>query len=465
MDANGNWLWATKAGGSGDDESSGIAIDDNGNSYMTGTFVGTANFGSYSLTSFGYKDIFIAKMDTTGNWLWATKAGGSYWDQGYGIAIDDNGNSYVTGRFHYTATFGSYSLTSSGENDIFVAKMDANGNWLWATKAGGSSYDYGHSIAIDDNGNSYVTGEFVGTATFGSYSLTSSGINDIFVAKMDATGNWLWATKAGGSGNDYGYDIAIDDNGNSYVTGQFWSNATFGSYSLVTSGYYDIFVAKMDTTGNWLWATKAGGSSADYGHSIAIDDNGNSYVTGEFVGTATFGSYVIYSSGNLDIFVAKMDANGNWLWATKAGGSNFDQGYGIAIDDYTNSYVTGYFGGTATFGSYSLTSSGSYDIFVAMLNPPVSTDPEINPDALNFSHYPNPVKRHIIISFSLKKEEAVSLEIYNLKGQLVETLIQGNIQVGDHIVEWKCQNIPAGVYFLKIKTNDDIGVQKLVILK
>ncbi|MCK5050684.1 MAG: SBBP repeat-containing protein [Candidatus Cloacimonetes bacterium] len=294
----------------------------------------------------------------TPDWQWATQAGGNSYDQGSGIAIDDNGSSYVTGTFRSTATFGSYSLTSSGSSDIFVAKMDANGNWLWATQAGGISSNYGYAIAIDDNGNSYVTGLFGGTITFGSYSLTSSGNWDIFIAKIDSNGNWLWATKAGGVSNDGGYVITIDDNGNSYVTGWFYSYlATFGPYSLTSSGSSDIFVAKMDANGNWLWAKQAGGISCDYGYGITTDDNGNSYVTGCFADTATFGSYSLTSSGYQDVFVAKMDANGNWLWATKAGGTFDDKGNGITLDDAGNSYVTGWFYETVTFGSYSLTSS------------------------------------------------------------------------------------------------------------
>ena len=373
MDESGNWLWATKAGSSGGhDEGYEITIDNAGNSYVTGYFENTATFGSYSFTSGGGRDIFVAKMDESGNWLWATKAGSSGGhDEGHGITIDNAGNSYVTGYFENTATFGSYSFTSGGGRDIFVAKMDESGNWLWATKAGSSGgHDEGHGITIDNAGNSYVTGYFENTATFGSYSFTSGGGRDIFVAKMDESGNWLWATKAGSSGgHDEGHGITIDNAGNSYVTGYFENTATFGSYSFTSGGGRDIFVAKMDESGNWLWATKAGSSGGhDEGHGITIDNAGNSYVTGYFENTATFGSYSFTSGGGRDIFVAKMDESGNWLWATKAGSSGgHDEGHGITIDNAGNSYVTGYFENTATFGSYSFTSGGGRDIFVAQL--------------------------------------------------------------------------------------------------
>ncbi|NQV17956.1 MAG: SBBP repeat-containing protein [Armatimonadetes bacterium] len=124
--------------------------------------------------------------------------------------------------------------------------------WQWAIQAGGILADEGRSITVDDAGNSYITGTFGGTATFGSYTLYSSGENDIFVAKMDAIGIWQWAIQAGGISDDSGYGITIDDAGNSYVTGYFKDTATFGSYTLASSGWEDIFVAKIDTNGNWL---------------------------------------------------------------------------------------------------------------------------------------------------------------------------------------------------------------------
>ena len=381
MDANGNWLWATQAGGSSDDIGYGIAIDEAGNNYVTGSFKETATFGPYSLTSSGDIDIFVAKMDENGNWLWATQAGGYDLDRGNGIIIDDIGNCYVTGLFRNTATFGSYTLTSSETIDIFVAKMDMNGNWLWATQAGSSDLDVGEAITIDNAGNCYVTGYFGETATFGSHTLTSSEDSDIFVAKMDENGNWQWATQAGGSDWDVGNGIAIDDIGNCFVTGEFKETATFGPYSLISSGNYDIFVAKMDANGNWQWVTQAGGSDWDRSDGIAIDDIGNCFVTGSFYNTATFGSYSLTSSGSNDIFVAKMDENGNWLWVTQAGGSDWEKGLEITTDEMGNTFVTGYYLGTATFGYYSLTSYGYSDIFVAKIlenfppNPPTDPSP------------------------------------------------------------------------------------------
>ena len=240
-----------------------------------------------------------------------------------------------------------------------------------AKKAGGTNDDDGHSIATDSFGNSYITGYFSSApASFGTINLTSSGSADIFVAKLDSNGNWLWAKQAGGIYDDEGRGIAIDSYGNSYVTGAFARTVSFGTTTLTSSGYVDIFVAKLDSDGNWLWAKQAGGTGFDFGYGIATKSSGYSHVTGKFQGTASFGSTTLTSSGNADIFVAKLDNSGNWLGAQKAGGTGIDDGQSIAIDSYGNSYVTGYFQRTASFGDINISSSGLYDIFVAKAHIP-----------------------------------------------------------------------------------------------
>jgi len=413
----------------------------------------------------------VALFAQNEDWIWANQAGGTNDDTGYSIAVDANGNSYVTGSFFGSATFGTTTLTSSGYEDIFVAKMDNNGNWLWANKAGGTNWDYGYGIAVDANGNSYVTGYFWGNATFGTTTLTCSGNFGIFVAKMDINGNWLWAKQTGGTNTDLGQSIAVDANGNSYVTGYFWGNATFGTTTLTSSGQYDIFVAKMDSNGNWLWAKQAGGTSYDDGYSIAVDDNGNSYVTGYFYGSATFGTTTLTSSGNEDIFIAKLDINGNWLWAKQAGGTDDDYGKGIAVDDNGNSYITGYFYSSATFGTTTLTSSGYEDIFVAKLG-------EVNsislPDIISFSGirsiYPNPFNPLTTIDYEISMPADVKIEVYNNRGQLVRNFILGYQEQGSYKLTWEGEDnngclCSTGIYYIRMQAGKEIYIKKAVLLK
>ena len=304
----------------------------------------------------------IYKYSPNGELLWYRQFGGSEHDYGTSISVDNVGNVYVTGQFQGTADFGSFNLISTGGMDIFIAKIDSDGNWLWVKHTGSNSDDYGRSISVDNVGNVYVTGSFAGTASFGITTLSSSGSNDIFIAKMDSEGNWLWAEGAGGSSTDVGYSISVDNDGDVYVTGYFEGTADFGNISLSTEGAQDIFVAKIDSSGNWVWAERAGGQTNDYSQSISVTNNGV-YITGNFSTLADFGPYTLSSNdigtNQRDIFIAKLDKNGNWRWAERAGGASGDSGTSITVDNDGDVYVTGYFEGTADFGPFNYT-TGTY---------------------------------------------------------------------------------------------------------
>jgi hypothetical protein len=313
-------------------------------------------------------------------------------EAGYGIAVDGSGNSYVIGYFEGSATFGAGEanqtvLTADGNFDIFVAKYNSSGALQWAKRAGGADFDEAYGIAVDGSGNSYVTGYFEGSATFGAGEanqavLTVAGSNDAFVAKYNASGALQWAKRAGGTGFVDGIGIRADSSGNSYVAGTFSGSATFGAGEanqtiLTAAGSgFDIFVAKFNSSGAVQWAKRAGGTGSDEGYAIGVDGSGNSYVSGYFEGSATFGAgeanqtTLTAAGSGFDIFVAKYNSSGAVQWAKRAGGTDLELGYGIAVDGSGNSYVTGYFDGSATFGAgeanqTTLTSAGGLDIFVA----------------------------------------------------------------------------------------------------
>ena len=363
-----DWDWASEAGGSEDDWGIAIARDDSGYIYTTGYFRSTAYFGSDTLVSNGDDDIFVAKMNNDGTWIWAKKAGGYLEDIGYGITTDDLGNVYITGEFRNTAYFGSDSLISNGEQDIFIAKIDTDGNWIWAIKGGGQDYDFGNSITVDNYGYIYITGDFKYTAYFGSDSLTCSNLIDAFFSKIDSEGNWIWTKQISGYGNQHGRSIITDNTGNIFVAGYFSSEANFGSYTLSSTDKEDIFIAKMAQNGTWQWAKRAGGDELDRILGITLDNNGNIYCTGIFRNDALFDYHYLYSSGANDAFVAKIDTDGNWIWAIKGGGQDADYGNSITIDYFGNTYITGSYEQSAIFGPDTLTSTGYYDIYIASVD-------------------------------------------------------------------------------------------------
>jgi hypothetical protein len=386
-----NFEWAKRIGGGNHDEGLSIALDASGNVYTVGFFQGTVDFdpgtGTYNLTSAGDADIFISKLDPSGNYVWAKQMGGTSHDEGVSIAIDASGYVYTTGVFWGTADFnpgaGTYELTSFAGPDIFISKLDASGNFVWARQIGGISTDVSTAIALDTSGNVYTTGYFWGTPDFdpgpGTYNLTSFGSLDVFISKLDAFGNFVWAKQLGGADFDYSQSIALDASGNVYTTGWFEGKGDYdpgaGTCNLTSAGDFDIFISKLDATGSFVWAKRMGGTSFEVGNSINIDTSGNVYTTGNFEGTADFdpgaGVYNLNAS-HKDIFISKLDASGDFIWAKRIGGSSDDTGISIDLDATGGVYYTGFFSNTVDFdpgtGTYNLSAMGDPDICISKLD-------------------------------------------------------------------------------------------------
>jgi hypothetical protein len=334
-------IWNTFLGGLDSDRGYGIAVDTNGNAYVTGYSYTT--WGSpIRPHSGGIHDAFVAKLDIYGVLQWNTFLGGTG-TEGRGIAVDTSGNVYVTG--FSAQTWGSPIDPHPGVGDApFIAKLDTNGALQWNTFLGGGTYQ-GHGIAVDMSGNAYATGI--------AY-VTGSGLGaDAFVAKLSAGGALLWNTFLGGTGMDEGHGIAMDTNGNSYLTGG--SDATWGSpISPFTDGFSgwegDAFVAKLDGAGALQWNTFLGGWYEDIGQSIAVDTSGNSYVG---------------AKAPLGVSVTKLGTNGVLQWETDLHGSQYDGCHGIAVSTSGKVYLTGASG--ATWGSPINPYAGWTDAFVAEL--------------------------------------------------------------------------------------------------
>lgn len=220
--------WMQRGGSLNVDEGLDVVVDDDGNSYATGYFSGTADFGNTNLSSSGSTDIFVAKLDEDGEYLWAVKAGGSSTDRGLSIALDDSNNVVITGFFNGTASFGSTSLTAAGQQDIFIAKYSTGGSLQWATRAGGTDSDIGSGIAVDNSNNIVVSGEFKGSSTFGTTTLTSQNAStDVFITKLNPGGSFAWTQQGSGDQTDRGIDVGCDGSGNIYTVGSFSDTFSF----------------------------------------------------------------------------------------------------------------------------------------------------------------------------------------------------------------------------------------------
>ncbi len=375
--ATGNitYNWALAAASStnigGNSLGKSIVTDINGNTYVTGTFEGVADFdpsaAEANLVAFGGTDIFFAKYDINGNYVYAKKMGGPFDDSGNSIAVDASGIVYVTGSYSSTADFDPSAITNNlvslGGSDIFFAKYDAMGNYIYAKSIGGTNIDEGFSIATDGTGAAYITGYYAGTVDFDPSAtnniLTSiSASRDIFIAKYDFNGNYIYAKSIGGSGLDYGYSISTNTSGVVYITGIFSGIVDFdpsvATATLSSTGASDIFFAKYDATGNYLMAKKIGGANSKAAYSIATDAVGDLYLTGFFSGTVDFDpSAAVINlssfSSSFDIFFAKYDSNGNYIFAKRIGGTSSEQGNSIVVDANGAIYITGTMAGTIDF--------------------------------------------------------------------------------------------------------------------
>ena len=377
-DASGNPVWANFVAGPAHDADHNIALDSTGNVYVSGAYSETVEFepgnSAGDRTSEGLADIFVIKYDGNGNFIWVKSIGGTSSDGGYGITTDANGNVYVTGIYVDTVDFDPgvavSSLTSAGFADVFVLKLDSDGNFLWAKSLGGPGSDYSYDIAVDENGDVFTTGYFNDTADFdpgaGTSELTSLGLSDIFISKLDSSGNFLWVRRAGGSSSDVGVEITLDESGNVYSAANY--------FGLVFPSNNDILISKLDTDGNWLWTKVIGGTGFDASYGIALDEAEDIYITGEFADTVDFdpgeGTSSLTSAGASDVFISKLDNNGNLLWAKHLGGVSSDLADGIVVQN-GSLFLAGAFSDTVDFdlgaGTSNLTSAGSLDVFIAKL--------------------------------------------------------------------------------------------------
>jgi hypothetical protein len=384
--------WVKQMGGTGGDGGGPLQVDASGNVILAGTFTGTADFDpgpeQFFLTSELSDDIFITKLNPSGDLVWAGQIGGDAGSIIHSLTLDAQGNIYGTGVFGGAYDFDpgpeEFILSSTGGWNAFVFKLDSGGNFVWA-KHFGNSLNMGWSIALDDSGNIYVTGNFVGPVDFdpgpGEFYLDHESIYDnIFITKLDADGNLVWARQFKGELPKLCFSIAIDTSGYIFTLGYIMGTTDFdpgpGVFNLTPIGARDIFISKLDADGNFVWARQMGGDSYASGRSLVLDAANNMYFTGVFSGAVDFdpgpGSFTLVSVGAQDAFICKLDAGGNFGWAKQIGGALGDSGISLALDQSGNVYASGHFRDTVDFdpgpGVFNLVSEGNSDIFICNLD-------------------------------------------------------------------------------------------------
>lgn len=403
LDTNGNFVWVKAVEGlegtctSFTDVGWAIDLDQSENVYVAGQFQGRADFNPspapadtfFIKTANGSswtQDVFVLKLDNAGNFKWAKSVGNARGDIAYGINVSNNGGVYVTGMFYCLVDFdpGVTTDTLVGHGctypEAFIFKLDTVGNYLWSKNIGGSADDRGYAITTDNYGNVYATGYFNGTADLDPSSTNTNNITTnngpgIYIVKLSDSGNHIWSKALTGTvygGERSGSCIVTDINGDVYVTGHFTTTVDFNP----SQNLADTF------------NLSAGGSSVN----------------------------------NTDAYILKLDSSGNFSWATNMGTTGIDRGKSIVVDDSFNIYSTGYYAGTVDFdpgnGISNLTSVGSTDIYIQKLSQNINVGITQN-NLSSIKIYPNPTQNQLIID---SNQKITNVTIINISGKVLKTV-------------------------------------------
>ncbi len=477
LDANGNFLWAKQIATGGGANS--IKTDAAGNVFLTGALQGTVDLdpgaGTFNVTSTGGQDIFIVKLDQSGNFLWGTSMGSAAHDYGYDLAFDAASNVYAVGTYSGTVDFdpgaGVFNLTSPAGGSSYILKLDNTGNFIWAKTFQAGTY----AVAVDAAGI-YMTGNYSGTVDFdpGAGTFTSTAIGgsaDIFISKLDAAGNFAWAKTMGAPVlADYGNDISVDATGNVIVAGRYAGQVDFdpgaGTYTMTTVGAEDAFALKLDNAGNFIWAKGWGGVNQENTSDLSVDAAGNVFITGFFSTNVDFdpgaGTYTLVTTpyNTNDGFLLKLDASGNFVSAAKFGSNSYDYTNGVANNAAGDVFITGSFVNTVDFdpgvGVTNLVAP-TVNAFVVKLGNALPTGITKNKGLNSVSAYPNPFRDNVIFELENNGNET-SVMIFNAIGQIVRS---GKSTDSKIIIERK--GLSTGVYFYKaVQEGNVIASGKLI---
>ncbi len=364
-----NWQWARHFGGWGSDFVTGMCSDASGNIYTTGYFTSYFGvFGADTINTNSMNDIFIVKMDSNGNFIWSKRAGGSGTpnvNEGYDIVYENTSNTIITAG-KMTGTNETIGSCNLGTGTkIYLSKLDLSGNCIWSVSQGNGADCYGIYLTLDNNGYIYMNGYISNSAFFNGTIPIQAGS---FIAKFNSSnGALIWAKNVLDTYGDL-YKMIYKDNA-IYMCGNTINTTTPDTLHLDTAVAYcykvDVFLSKWDTAGNVLWVKTMGGPNNDWAGYMSMDGSDNIYLNGEFQDTAYFGATTLSNGTNKDWFLAKFNSQGNLKWIRQGHATSTTYAGAVSSDNDGNTYFSGIFSDTLHFGAYTMVAATAQDMFVA----------------------------------------------------------------------------------------------------
>ncbi len=474
LDINGNLLWAHRIGSDTLEMVSAVALDMQGNMYITGFFYKTMDFdpgaGIFNLSPAGDKDIFVLKLDSNGNFVWAKRMGANLMDESADMLIDAQGDILLSGYFYGTVDFdpnvGVYNITSLAGYTSFITKLSANGDFLWAKALQGFGSNGATALTIGTNNEIILSGYFYSTVDFdpnaGSFTLTATGQKDVYILKLAANGDFIWAKSMGGSNNDRPLQSLVDNDGNVYTMGDFDASGDFDpSSNTFTLTGWGTFITKLGSDGSFVWAKSLNTKLDNLTSKLMLLDNNNFlYIAGKFGNTVDFDPNVpVYNvtstSGSMtDAYILTLQTNGDFVNVVHTKGLAVEKAQSLSKDIAGHIYLSGAFSGSCDFGintnPYTLNTISPIksDFFMLKLNN-LSTSIEDKPTAQTIAIYPNPAQDKVFFQAD-EQEFPLTIEIYSSLGQFM-----GKNKIVDENIPLSLTHLPQGVYYVKCFGKDE----------
>ncbi len=364
LDSNGKLIWFKQFGSSNlsGDDVYGVRVSKKGFVYIAGFYYGKIQFGKVAFSSKGYADMFVAKFDLNGKVVWAKSYGQKYTDAFYGMTLSGT-DIYLTGRFASTIEIANKKYTAKGSYDAFLMKINDAGLVQWFVPLGGKQFDFGHKIFASSQGRIYLTGSFYNSLSAGSFTVTSKGKQDVFIARFDTSGKIKWLKSFGGADTDDLWSI-VEHNSKLYVSGYFRDKVTVGTKTISSYGGADQCIVKMSIDGKFEDIYHYGGIKDDNAIVIGFSPKGHLYSLGYFKVRANFGSDTRLAQGDRDVSLLKMTTDGKVLRIRVAGGISIDSGYAMVFDSKGDLYVVGIFSDIFKAGRASLSAGLHVNSFI-----------------------------------------------------------------------------------------------------